>query len=675
MQEKELILFSPQVEIFTPFAGSVDPSRLNMAAKQQLQCVVSKKTDTPLIIDKNFKKMTEMNSPFAEFADYDGHVLTSDFETIIIYYPESKKLITKSVPPFRKLVNNAISLKYRVKVGPIKKGELLFDYTNMDIETHMPKIGYRANILFSSFFGYTSDDAMVISESFAKRAEIEYIQKIFVPITKEWKYMINDLNQYFYRDGQIQNLEAYTQYFNIDTSEHFMSEIHNISEQQTMFFTKNVPGIEGGEIVSTKVHLNTTKSFEELKDEYIYTPGMIKEIETLYKDNYKVYLNTKHIFSQLGLPKEKNKELSEELFHNHYSTPKFVKNFEEKIKNDFNLDPNNVDFLLEVTIQKTMKTTRGDKFTNLFAGKGVVSMIIPDELMPKDPVTLEPIDIIFNPLGIFGRNNWGSVFELALSKIIKDIEMDAKDPINLPTILTKIKRINELFISKFDQQYSDDIDLLIKKIESDIANGDLESSKKLIQDIKEKGFYIFIPNFPKIPYNQFYKEFLNPYAEEFKVNFRKQKVGYSRELISWLREKWHYKNEVFGSDSYDIDIEAFLGHNYMLKLYHTAHSKYTSVSLANSYSKITGQPVRGRKKLGGQHISWQTLAALLGHKENNGMLKELYSIKSDAPVKDKEKFLIQYITHGEYKMKPKYTSLTKRAIDNALKILGMQFEN
>jgi DNA-directed RNA polymerase beta subunit len=113
----------------------------------------------------------------------------------------------------------------------------------------------------------------------------------------------------------------------------------------------------------------------------------------------------------------------------------------------------------------------------------------------------------------------------------------------------------------------------------------------------------------------------------------------------------------------------------MLKLYHTAYSKFTSVSLANSYSKITGQPVRGRKRDGGQHISWQTLAALLGHKEHSGILKELYTIKSDAPIKDKEKFLMQYITHGNYKLKPKYTSLTKRAVNNALKILGMQLED
>jgi hypothetical protein len=199
--------------------------------------------------------------------------------------------------------------------------------------------------------------------------------------------------------------------------------------------------------------------------------------------------------------------------------------------------------------------------------------------------------------------------------------------------------------------------------------------EELINDINQKGFYLYAPNFTNIPYYSFFNDFIKPYSEKFDINVGKSKVTFNKELIEWLRKKWHYKNEVLGEDIYEVNIDAFIGINYMLKLYHTSYSKYTAVSLANSYSKITGQPVRGRKKEGGQHISWQTLAALLGHKEKNGILKELYTIKSDAPLKDKEKFLMEYITHGRYRMKPKYISLTKRAVNNALKILGMQLED
>ena len=683
-RNKDLVLFSPQIETFTPFAGYVDASRLNMSSKQLNQCVISSNTDTPIVIDKAYKKITALNSPFAEFAAEDGHVLYSDYETLILYYPELKKMLIKSVPPTKKLINNSLSLKYKAEVGPIKKDELLYDYTNMNPETLLPKIGYRAKILFSSFYGYTADDAMVISESFSKKAEIEYSQKIFVPVSKEWKYLRNSMDGYFYKNGETLNEEAYIKYFPIDVGEHFMSEVHNISEQQSMFFTKNIPGIKDGGVISIKVHRNTDKSFSELKEEYIYTPGLIEEIEEIYNENHKVVLGTKQVFSQLGLPEDEVKKISDELFTDHYSTPKFTKYFQDKLKDEFNMDPDNVDFLLEVTIEREVKTTRGDKFTNLFAGKGTVSMIIPDELMPVDPETGETFDIIFNPLGIFGRNNWGSIFELAISKIADDIERIASLIPNEKNIdldmagelLKRIEFIDEHFISKYDEDYSKRIsEYLIPNIRTGIEHKDFKPLMEFVSDINSQGFYLFAPNFPGIPYTEFYENFIEKYGEEFNINFKKSTVTYKSELIEWLREKWQYKNEVFGDEIYDTQIKAFVGTNYMLKLYHTSYSKFTSVSLANSYSKITGQPARGRKKTGGQHISWQTLAALLGHKEHSGILKELYTIKSDAPIKDKEKFLMQYITHGQYRLKPKYTSLTKRAVNNALKILGMQLED
>ncbi len=678
----ELVLFSPQIEVFTPFAGYIDASRLNMASKQQLQCVISNYTDTPIIVDKHYKKITKMDSPFAEFAPEDGHIIMSNYETIIIYYPSIKKMVTKSVPPNKKLINNSLSLKYRAEVGPIKKGQLLFDYTNMEPDSLIPRIGYRTKILFSSFFGYTADDAMVISESFSNRAQIEYTQKLFVPITKEWKYLRNNRDEYFYKKEHTLEEEAYIKYFNIDVGEHFMAEIHNISEQQSMFFTKNIPGIKGGEVVSVKVHRNTEKSFDKLKEEYMYTPGLINEIEEIYNENYKVRRSSKQVFTQLGLSTEEAGELADELLANHYSVPKFTKYFETKLKDEFNLDPETVDYMLEVTVEKRVKTTRGDKFTNIFAGKGTVSMIVPDDLMPKDPETGDPVDIVFNPLGIFGRNNWGVIFELGLSKIVDDLQVQASlieissgDLEHAHNFMDRLTFINTHFIQKIDPEYHAKIQSLINNLNSDIEKDDFKSLLLLAEDIRLKGFYLFVPNFPQLPYTEFYNNFIEPYGKKFNINFGKSKVHYSEDLMLWLRQHWHYKNNVLGDEVYSSELEAFVGSNYMLKLYHTSYSKFTSVSLANSYSKITGQPVRGRKKTGGQHISWQTLAALLGHKEHSGILKELYTIKSDAPLKDKEKFLMQYITHGKYRLKPKYVSLTKRAVNNALKILGMQLED
>jgi DNA-directed RNA polymerase beta subunit len=680
--KKSAVLFSPQVEIFTPFAGHVDASRLNMSSKQINQVVISKNTEYPFAIEYSYKKMTNINSPFCEYAEEDGYILFNDLEILVIYYTDTKRLVTKSIPPVKKLINNSLSIKYRADLGAISKGDLLYDYTNLDIKNLMPRIGYRARILFSSFFGYTSDDAIVISESFAKKASIEYSQKVFIPITKEWKYLRNEFDTYFYGLGVTQGEEALVKYFNIDAGEHFMSEIHNLEEEESMFFTKNIDGIKDGTVVSIKVHRNTDKKFSELKTEYMYTPGLINEVESFWKYNDQKRQQLCQEFEDVGMRRDEAEEYAQEIFEGYCGVSSFNKHFETKLKEEFNLDPDAVDFLLEVTIKYENRTTRGDKFTNLFAGKGTVSMIIPDELMPIDPTTNKPIEIIFNPLGIFGRNNWGVVFELGLSKIADDIQeqanqyLETRDLKFAKGMLNRIRFVAKNFIRYYDIEYHRQIvDHLLPGIISAMDHENLDPINKLADDIKENGFYIFAPNFPEVSYTDFYHALLKPYAEIFKVDFGKSKVKYSRDLIKWLREVWHFSSEFNMGEEYETEIEAFVGSNYMLKLYHTSFSKFTSVSLANSYSKITGQPTRGRKKQGGQHISWQTLAALLGHKEHNAVLKELYTIKSDAPIKDKEKFLMQYITHGKYHLKPKYTSLTKRAVNNALKILGMEFND
>jgi len=657
MEKKNLVLFSPQIETFTSFANSVEASRLNMSSKQQTQACVSNLTETPFIIDKNYLGISEVDSPFSQIAQDDGYVILSSRETIIIYYTSLKKLVSKHVPKFKKMVNLSLGVKYIAPVGPIKKGELLFDYTNMNPESKMPRIGYRTKILFSSFFGYTSDDALVVSESFARRAQISYSQKLFIPVTKKWKYLRNGMDQYFFSPGQVMDIEEYIKFFNIDTSEHFVSEIQNLSSQESLFFTKNIKGILGGNIQSVKVHKNNKKSFVELDQEYIYTPGLIREIETFYNNNIVFKNQLQETFKSIGLSDEENLKLTEEIYSSYYGVDKFPKSFDTKLKDEFGLDPTEVDFLLEVDIAITVGSTRGDKFTNLYAGKGVISMIIPDELMPAG------VDAIFNPLGIFGRNNWGSVFELGLSKIIEDVESKVEDQ---EAIRERVMFINEHYIKKIDEDY-------YKKVQELLSQKEL--FEDFLEDVKKNGFFLYSSNFNKLKYKEFFDEFLDKYGSYFGIFMGKEEVEISEDLIKWLRDKWHYKNRVFGDQVYSKTIKGFIGSNYWLKLHHTSYSKYTSVSFANSYSKITGQPARGRKKQGGQHISWQTLAALLAHKEKNGMLKELYTIKSDSTVTEKETFILRYVTDGGYDLNPKYSSLTKRAVNTALKLIGMEFND
>ena len=124
----------------------------------------------------------------------------------------------------------------------------------------------------------------------------------------------------------------------------------------------------------------------------------------------------------------------------------------------------------------------------------------------------------------------------------------------------------------------------------------------------------------------------------------------------------------------EVHQEVYFGKNYWIKLFHTSYSKYNAISFANSYSKSTGEPPRGRTKKGGCHISWQSTAALIGHKENNPCSKELRTIKSDA-VQDKNNFNRKMIKDGKYVMKDKYRSPTVNTLNNGLNMLCLKFSS
>ena len=683
-------IFSPQIEMFVPFAESNDPSRLNMAAKQQTQAVLSRNTDVPFLISKDYKKMTEINSPFLEIAQDDGFIIYKGDEILVFYYKNQKKLITRYLPAMKKLVNLSLSKKYVINQRKFNKGDILWDYTNIDIETKMPKIGYRAKIAYMQWFGYNADDAVVISESFAKRAQMDYSMKIYIPITKQWKFFKADYHDNYIPEVGTKVKEEIIWYNKIDTSKHFTSEIINFTDKKSKFFTKFIEGLDEAIVTNVKVHFPepVDENYFETQDEkYIYNKGLWSELKDIWLKQEKEIQELRNEFKKLGMNDDKIEELVDNQIKTQYIyLEKIPKHFNDMLQEEFQLSAKDLDALVEIDLGHTINTTRGDKFTNLFAGKATAAMIVPDEIMPLDE-NGEKIDVIFNTLGIPGRNNWGTIFESALAKIIINVEKTAKQAheyrvhnsdetneeyqklINL--LKEKIIFINENFIKKYDKKYFNEVENLIKNFESVDSQG-IPLYEKFITDVSNKGFYLYVPNFTKVEYKRLFLTFLEPYSEKFNVNLNKEEVSISKEFFKWLRDKWQF--EIPFTYVKDTKVQVQVSHNYLLKLHHSSFSKYNAVDFTTSYSKITGQPSRGRKKNGGQHVSWQSLAAFLAHHEDNHVLKELYTIKSDA-INEKELFILNYIKNGKYYLKNKYDSVTKKTVNNALKVFGLKFQD
>jgi len=664
-------IFSPQIEFLSSFNSYNDSSRINMSSKQILQTVVSSATEYPFVVNKNYKKLTRSgSSQFILLAEYDGFIVYNGNGIIVIYYYSSENdggIIIDKVPQTKSLgaVENALTLKFALQQGQeFKKGDVVYDYTNQDIKTGIPRIGYRAKILYSTFFGYNSDDALVVSESFAKKCTIDHKAKVTIPVTKELKYSsligcshkgyIPKVDDTFVSDEIMKVVK-------IDNTNSSLSDFINISDSMDSVESRSIFGLKGSTpSVVTDVRIHIINKDADLN--YPLSGNFGHEVQELIHSRedikYQIKGEFKKYFEQDD--DEINSILKE--IETSYITNEAYPDFKlETLAESYGINKDKIDYVIEISLYLNEVSTLGDKFTNTFAGKGTIAKIIPDDLMPYDINGTHKIDVVFNSLGIFGRNNWGTIFESAITKIIRDIEKHINDK---EYIIPRLNFIVENFYILDDDLYYNAKEL-VYKIQNDINYLD-----NFQEDVIKNGFYIYLGNFPGFTYNEFYQKIIE-YGDKFNVNFGKSKILFKKELFDYLG-KSGFQHEVFDVKE-DVVAELMVSENYLLKLYHTSNSKYNAVSTTRGHNIITGQPKRGRKMNGGQHISWQSLAALLAHGNSNNVIKELYSLKSDAQS-EKSKFNSKFALDGEYYLKPTYDSVTKNFLNNSLKMFGLSFK-
>lgn len=661
-------IFSPQIQIFEPFGAHVDPSRTNMSSKQILQIEVSELNDVPYLLNKAYRDFTEVKSIYNLRAKYDGVVINSDFNILFLYYKKpnpdgsiTTQIAFEYVPPVKKLLSNGLPLRFLRKPGPFKAGDLLFDYTGQT-ECGLPKVGYRVNVMFASFFGYTAEDAFVCSESFSRRAQINYAEKLYIPITKKHKYIKNSKGKYFFDKGDYQE-KNYLKYIKLDSELNLDSAILNVSEEDVGLYINDIPGLEDGEIKEIKVHKLNPKPFTEIVQDYKYSPDLIQEVSKLYMAQYEEFKKINQTYSVLKNSIPDIEKYINSIFLSFKSNSKLPAKLINEIAESYKLIDKDIDCIIEVDILQTIPTTLGDKFANCFAGKGVVSMIIPDKLMPKDPEG-RPIDIIFNPLGIYGRNNWGMIFETCMATIIRNIEESLHDK---DLTKEKITFINENFIQRFDKEYYDKINLLLNNFDN------MYEEFKL--DVQTNGLHFCVDNFPNIPYHTFFNQVVKKYSELYNTIIDIREYKFSKELWDWIKKERNYTCKAFGNETYDVDTMAYFGPAYYLKLQHTAYSKYNAIAQARSYNRANGQPAKGRKAEGGIHWGWQSINVDQGHSDNSYISKELHTFKS-ACHEEKNYFIKSYTFNGHYNLKEKdIVSPTILNVSHILSLFGLRFAN
>lgn len=125
---------------------------------------------------------------------------------------------------------------------------------------------------------------------------------------------------------------------------------------------------------------------------------------------------------------------------------------------------------IEFVVMEDRKLGVGDKVADRYGGKGVVSKIVPTELMPKMP-NGQPIDMIKNSSTMYNRENAGQIFELEINYI----SMRILDRIKSDPTMTPDQAMNEIL--KFVKMQSPE---------------EYEALKKYISTLDQQGFMYFL---------------------------------------------------------------------------------------------------------------------------------------------------------------------------------------
>lgn len=396
-----------------PFMGSCDSTRAQMASKQINQALTHPNCEVPYVLSDEYRNFVKNSTFGILIAEDDGKVIFNNNEIMVIYYNNIKDVKVYSIP-YYKITSEIFSSQLRFSLQKDKKfnkGDIIYSYDCF--RNGFPSYGYNVMTGYFNFFGYNFEDSMVVSESFAEKSKSTYCEKVYVPI---YEYTLlqplfqddSDSLVYFPNIGQkldsdgliCSQLKANTDdNTSIADKKNKMlmlfnslniSDLINIHKNQnlTQFSVDHFKSkIKSGTLSGIRVHrLNNKTTLIDQK--------LSKQLSMLF-DNYV----SNFVIPQFNdLRTELGEEYAKQITKNH-----IVYHNDTKTTNRDALK--NAVYLIEFEVTKETASYDGDKLCNRYAGKGVISLTLPDELRPIALESDMPIDCVFNCFGVFSRMN------------------------------------------------------------------------------------------------------------------------------------------------------------------------------------------------------------------------------------------------------------------------------
>ena len=347
-----------------PFLEHDDANRALMGSNMQRQAVPLINPEPPLV-GTGMEKELARDSGTLTLAKSDGVVKEVNADSIIIDYSNKKGFEHKLYKFKRSNQGTCINQRPLVRSGDkVERGQVIGD--GPATSSGELSLGKNLRLAFMAWEGYNYEDAIIISERLVKEDVLSSIhiskQEVEARITKLG-------NEEITRDIPSVGEEV----------------LKNLDDQGIIRIGADV---KPGDVLVGKI---TPKGETELTAEEKLLRAIFGEKAREVRD------------SSLKVPHGENGKVLD------------VQIFSRKKGHDL---PPGVNELVRVFIAEKRKISIGDKLAGRHGNKGVISVILPEEDMPYTEDG-EPIDIIFNPLGVPSRMNVGQVLETHLGAAAK----------------------------------------------------------------------------------------------------------------------------------------------------------------------------------------------------------------------------------------------------------------
>lgn len=359
-----------------PFLNQTDSVRVSMGTSMGRQAIPLANGQRPLVDTGNYDDLHD-NVLNSKFEHPEGKVTAITESDVEITLPDGDITKIPRRTAIQSLNDVAVWTEPKVKVGQkVKKGDVITGSHEVTSET--VKSGINTFVLYSAYKGLVHEDAVVISESYSDRLKSYGIIDLTIDIktTTCLKWIAPIGTKVKSKDSVVTLYKAVK-----------IDQINQMLQDKLGSLHKDGEGHDLSEY-TVEQHLKVPNNI----DEAFVSDVMIQE-----NPKPRVPRNVKA--PDYTLARESKTEIDKYL--KSMDRKVIYEKFPEYVASDrlrpIEIDPKEFKTVYQVRVRliKVHRPGTGDKITNRYGGKGVISVVLPDSQMPV--VNGKTVELIMNP--------------------------------------------------------------------------------------------------------------------------------------------------------------------------------------------------------------------------------------------------------------------------------------